>query len=69
VTDSELLRAYNYAEFNRQGVERWLRFDESPPLGDPIPDFSLQELDGGTTQLRKVCAAHAYTVIEFGSFT
>ena len=65
----DLLVAYNYDVFSRESAERWLRFDESPPLGELVPDFPLVELDGGATRLSAVWAAHALTVIEFGSFT
>ena len=65
----DLLTRYNYAEFTKETALPWLRFDESPPVGAPAPDFPLWDLDGGETRLSEIWLAHAYTVVEFGSFT
>ena len=65
----ELIRAYNYDSFVEEKFERWLRFDESPPLGQPAPDFPLTTLDGETVHLSDVWRRAAYTIIEFGSLT
>ena len=67
--DSDLLARSNYDAFVPANFEPWLRFDESPPLGVPAPDFPLWELEGGTTRLSEVWSRHLYTVVEFGSFT
>ena len=43
MADADLLTRYNYDEFVPAKFEPWLRFDESPPLGNagekshPIP--------------------------------
>jgi hypothetical protein len=66
---TELVQAYNYDAFTREKVLRWLRFDESPPLGEPAPDFPLWRLDGRETRLKEVLGQHRYTIVEFGSFT
>ncbi len=69
MADSNLLREYNYDEFVPEKFERWLNFAASPPLGTPAPDFPLWALDGSATRLSAVWSCHAYTVVEFGSFT
>ena len=61
--------AYNYDEFVDERFGRWMRFDESPPLGGPAPDFPLTALDGQTVHLSDVWRGAAYTIVEFGSFT
>lgn len=66
--NSDLL-AYNYDEFVDEKFERWMRFDESPPLGEPAPDFPLTTLDGETIHLSDVWRSAAYTIVEFGSLT
>ena len=65
---------YNYDEFTPSKVFPWLNFENSPPLGNPAPDFplwSINELDQASrqTSLSEVWSKHAYTVVEFGSFT
>lgn len=67
--NADLLSRYNYDAFVPEKFEPWLRFDESPPLGQPAPDFPLTHLDGATTRLSEIWAAHRYTIVEFGSFT
>jgi hypothetical protein len=67
--DRELVARYNYDAFVPEQFEPWLNFAASPPLGQPAPDFPLWELDGAETRLSAVWARHAYTVVEFGSFT
>ena len=70
MTDQELVQRYNYATFEPENFEPWMRFDQSPPLGAPAPDFPLWRLaDHGATSLSAVWGAHRYTIIEFGSFT
>jgi hypothetical protein len=49
MTASEL--PYNYPVFKRETVLPQLRFDQSPPLGRPAPDFELWQLDGAATSL------------------
>lgn len=65
----DLLTRYNYDSFIPEKFVPWMRFDQSPPLGEKVPDFPLWDLEGGETSLSAVWGAHLYTVVEFGSFT
>lgn len=65
----DLVQAYNYDVFVDEKFEQWMRFDESPPLGRPAPDFPLTRLDGDLVRLKSVWSKAAYTIVEFGSFT
>ncbi len=69
MNNDELLTLYNYDEFVPEKFMRWMRFDESPQLGDRAPDFPLWHLDGSETRLSEIWSASLYTVVEFGSFT
>jgi len=69
MAEPSLIERYNYDEFIREKFELGMRFDESPPLGEPAPDFPLWDLDGRETRLSGVWSAHAHTILEFGSFT
>lgn len=70
MSDEDLLARYNYDSFVPEKFGPWMRFDESPPLGRPGPDFSLIELEtGNPRRLGEICAAQPYTIVEFGSFT
>ncbi len=69
MSDADTITRYNYTHFTRANVLSWLRFDESPPVGKPAPDFPLWTLDGGETRLSDIWSRHLYTVVEFGSFT
>jgi hypothetical protein len=69
MTDTDLLSRYNYDAFVPKNFEPWMRFEESPPLGRVAPDFALVDPDGSEVRLKTVVAAHAYTIVEFGSFT
>ena len=64
-----LITVYNYDEFTREKVLPWMKFDESPSLGQPAPSFPLWQLDGTETSLKDVWSKYTYTVVEFGSFT
>jgi hypothetical protein len=65
-----MIEHYNYPVFNAAEVERWLRFEHSPPLGERVPDFTLYDLDAGReTRLSEVWSSFLYTIVEFGSFT
>jgi hypothetical protein len=46
-----------------------MKWDQSPPLWQPAPDFPLWQLDGSQTRLSAVTKQNQYTVVEFGSFT
>ncbi len=65
----DLLTAYNYAEFTPETVAPWLNFGQSPPLGQPAPDFPLWWLDGTETRLSHIWQQYQLTIVEFGSFT
>jgi len=69
VTDPELLERYNYDSFVPEKFQPWDRFAEGPALESTGPDFPLRTLDGPPTRLSEVWSAHAFTVVEFGSFT
>lgn len=69
MTDTTLLSLYNYDEFIPSKFEHWLNFENSPPLGQPAPDFPLWQLDSQKTRLSEIWSQHDYTIIEFGSFT
>ena len=69
MSDADLLIRYNYDAFILEKFEPWMRFDESPSLGEPAPDFPLTHLDGTPTRLSEIWSAHLYTIVEFGSFT
>jgi hypothetical protein len=69
MTTSTILTHYNYDEFVPAKFEPWMRFNESPPLGQKAPDFPLTRLDGPTTNLSEIWAENSYTIVEFGSFT
>ena len=69
MAEQSLIERYNYDEFIPEKFEPGMKFEESPPLGEPAPDFPLWDLDGRETRLSAVCSAHAYTIVEFGSFT
>ncbi len=66
---TNLIDAYNYDEFVHEKVDHWLNFENSPPLGVLAPDFPLWRLDGSQTSLSDIWSSHAYTIVEFGSFT
>ncbi len=65
----DLNQAYNYDVFVQEKFARWMRFDASPPLGLPAPDFCLTGLDGQVIHLSKLWPKAAWTIFEFGSLT
>jgi hypothetical protein len=65
----DLVQQYNYYEFVPEKFEHWMRFDKSPLLGQPAPDYPLWDLDGRQIKLSEIWSGHAYTIVEFGSFT
>ena len=69
MADADILIHYNYDAFIPEKFQPWMRFDESPPLGQVGPDFPLTRLDRSTVNLKDVVSAHLYTIAEFGSFT
>ena len=69
MSDRELLERYNYDSFVPEKFQPWDRFSEGPALETVAPDFPLLTLDGASTRLSGAWGAHAYTVVEFGSFT
>ena len=69
MVDADLISRYNYDAFTPEKFAPWMRFDQSPALGQVAPDFPLTRLDGSTVHLKEVISAHTYTIAEFGSFT
>ncbi len=67
--DQTITDLYNYDEFVPEKFERWMRFDDSPPVGEPVLDFPLWDLDQTPTSLKTELNRYSYTVVEFGSFT
>ena len=67
--DKDLLNRYNYDSFIPDNFEQWMRFENSPKLGETAPDFPLTRLDGRSEKLSEIWSTHALTVVEFGSFT
>ncbi len=67
--DRTITDLYNYDEFVPEKFERWMRFDDSPPVGEPVLDFPLWDLDQTPTSLKTELNRYSYTVVEFGSFT
>jgi len=69
MVDADLISRYNYDAFTPEKFAPWMRFDQSPALGQVAPDFPLTRLDGSTMHLKELISAHTYTIAEFGSFT
>ena len=70
MSDQALLEKYNYDEFVPEKFMPWMRFDESPPIGEPAPDFPLWGADTREeTSLSAIWSSNLYTIVEFGSFT
>ena len=69
MNNKELMQRYNYDAFIPENFEPWMNFDQSPPLGQPAPDFPLWHLDGQATSLSEIWSQHLYIIVEFGSFT
>ena len=65
----DLIKRYNYDAFVPENFEPWMRFAESPPIGETAPDFPLGDLEGRETSLSAWWGRHAWLVVEFGSFT
>jgi len=63
-------RHYNYDTFVREHFRPQARFDVSPVLGRPAPDFPLWRLDDRSeTSLKQAWQGSSYVVVEFGSYT
>ena len=69
MNDEDMIQRYNYDSFVPDNFMPWMRFDASPPLGEPAPDYALWDLGGEETSLSSLWGNHLYTIIEFGSFT
>ena len=69
MTTADLITRYNYDAFVPHKFGPWLRFEESPPLGEKGPDFPLTRLDNSQTTLSEILAEYTFTIVEFGSFT
>ena len=67
---SDLLERYNYEKFVPEMFMPWMRFHESPPLGESAPDFPLWHFETEEEgKLSDIWGSHLYTIVEFGSFT
>ena len=66
---SVTVEQYNYASFVPEKFEPFMRFDESPALGQKTSDYTLWTLEREETSLHDVLNQHLYTIVEFGSFT
>lgn len=61
---------YNYDAFVPAKFGPLMRFDESPPVGEPGPDFPLWQVKNReATRLSDLWKAHDLLIVEFGSFT
>jgi hypothetical protein len=69
MTDEDLIQRYNYDSFVHDKFMPWMRFETSPPLGEPAPDFPLWDLEGEEIPLISLWDKHLYTIVEFGSYT
>ena len=69
MTAADLITRYNYDAFVPDKFMPWMRFEESPPVGQKAPSFPLWRLDETATSLEELWSSHLYTVVEFGSFT
>ena len=70
MSDQEFIEKYNYEKFVPDSFMPWMRFDESPPIGEKAPDFPLWNADSREeTSLSAIWSANLYTIVEFGSFT
>jgi hypothetical protein len=58
-----------YDSFVPDNFMPWMRFDASPALGDPAPDFPLWDLEEREVNLSSLWSEHLYTIVEFGSYT
>lgn len=67
--ETELIARYNYDTFVPEKFMPWMNFSNSPALGVAAPDFPLCDLDGNEIMLSAIWCRHAYTIVEFGSFT
>jgi hypothetical protein len=66
---TDLVPRYNYDSFVPEKFEPCLNFDSSPKTGTMAPDFPLWQLNEAETRLGELLKQHAYTIVEFGSFT
>ena len=66
---SALIKRYNYDEFMAEKILPLLKFESSPSVGQPAPDFPLWHLNGEKVNLSDIWSSHTYTIVEFGSFT
>lgn len=65
----DLVERYNYSAFKHENYSQWMKWDESPNLGEDAPDFPLWHLDESETSLSALWEKYKFLVIEFGSFT
>ena len=63
LTTADLITGYNYDEFVPAKFGPWLRFDQSPLLGEKGPDFPLTRLDSSETYLSDYSSRAAWDLI------
>ena len=69
MTANDLTARYNYDTFVPENFGPWMRFHESPPVGQKVNDFPLWQLDGSLSSLQEQWSQYDLLVVEFGSFT
>ena len=70
MSEQDIATRYNYDAFVEGKFDAFMSFEASPRLGEPAPDARLWRLeDRGETTLSAIWSLHAFTVVEFGSFT
>ena len=67
--NNDLITRYNYDSFTPEKFGPWMQFGNSPSVGDQAPDFPLWDLGENETSLSEIWSQHAFTIVEFGSFT
>jgi hypothetical protein len=63
------IETYNYDSFIPKNFLPFMRFDKSPAIGEPAPDYPLWDLDKQETSLSAIWKSNDFTIVEFGSFT
>ena len=69
MADQDLFARYNYDSFVPEKFNPWMKFEDSPAVGEQAPDFPLWDLEKNETALSQIWSQNLFTVVEFGSFT
>ena len=67
--EKDLITRYNYDAFTPDKFNPWMRWEESPSVGETGPDFTLWDLDENPITLHEIFKSSTFTIVEFGSFT